>query len=538
MTTPRGPFCARLASLSLFALAACTDPRTETTETVRLLTDPDGDGMMSSPECEPQLEPFCDTGEPPPEPSGCIVIPNPGGCAAVRWTETVTTYHDGGYCPPNAFCIDLTQTYTVCELCLDAEGNAIGEEICSEEGSVPPVSCSPIPSFTGSCWECTTPDGQIYTECVEDPITCYSDEECPEGTLCQLEPFECPPNADCAQVMVGSCVVPDTNIYCASDEECPSGMVCEGEEILPCDPTTELCPMMAFPIQAGICVVPTVYCTSDADCGPNQICEYYPAPCDATGVDCGPIAPDGVCVDVWTDPCAGYVEEGSCNADVANGCSWIASDILCIDGENCPTGFCAQSFPADPCAGYFDAGSCNADAANGCGWISYLDDPNGAVCEAIGCDGFCVQLYPPVGTCFSDADCDPGQLCEYQPLPPCDPTTGICPMYVPAEGICVTPEPTSCSSDAECAAGQVCQLETLECPPNADCAFITTGTCVEVQPVDPCLAHADEQSCWSDMANGCGWIAFGMPCEEGADCQSGVCQQFTIGCGDGVAGQP
>lgn len=336
MTAPVwGSSALKLAGLGLFALSACVlpeDPGLTRTETVRLLTDADGDGLLSSPECA-QPQPFCGNDpSAPTEPSdapGCVIVPNPGGCAAVQWTEIFITTEDANG--------NLTSSYSVCELCLDGEGNPIGDELCSEQGPSLPIACSSIPSLTGSCWECVTPDGMRYAECVEAPTYCVSDEECPEGTVC--EPFECPPNALCAP-------------------------------------------------QSGQCV----------------------------------------------DACAQYGDEESCISDVANGCSWAASDGPdCEDAAmDCQAGRCYQGYQPDPCAAYTDQPSCAADTANGCGWVEY-------------------DYYW----------CEPGTECE----------TGICAQLA-------SPEPSTCYSDEECASGQVCQLEEQPCEEGFSCPTVMTGTCV------------------------------------------------------------
>ncbi len=129
----------------------------------------------------------------------------------------------------------------------------------------------------------------VATGCTDDPggqsgqAACTSDQDCPEGYICDHEE--------------GTCVV-DTEDECADDADCPDGFVCE----------------------EGMCVIDEEdECVDDADCPDGYACE------------------EGECVVDEEDECVddadcpdGYVcEEGECVADD----DWCASD------EDCPPGF-------------------------------------------------------------------------------------------------------------------------------------------------------------------------------------------------------
>jgi hypothetical protein len=48
---------------------------------------------------------------------------------------------------------------------------------------------------------------------------------------------------------------------------------------------------------------------------------------------------------------------------------------------------------------------------------------------------------------------------------------------------------------------------------------------VAYDATDPCSTHTDELGCSADTANGCSWIALGVPCPANTACPGGVCQQ-------------
>jgi hypothetical protein len=289
----------RLCSWSFAAilLSAC-DPFsttfTVTTERTQTLRDPDGDGLLASPECEPSLEgtPRCGViPEDPTPPPGCVIYPDPGGCAFAAWSETIEITSD-------AFGSILEERHEVCVQCLDEQGSPVGPETCYEEAPQPPVVCTELATDALGCWECVTADGQSFTECVEPSVPCYNDGECAEGELCLFGPQpECGEGMGCPEVMIGTCSVADPNLYCATDAECPEGMLCSYEQ-----PGCEggICPMS--PAALGICLAP---------------------------------AP--------VDPCAAHTDAESCGADLENSCGWFDYGMPCAaDDDTCLSGVCQQ----------------------------------------------------------------------------------------------------------------------------------------------------------------------------------------------------
>ncbi len=283
--------------------------------------------------------------------------------------------------------------------------------------------------------------------------------------------------------------------------------------------------------------------------------------------DAGGGAPEVVAY-LASDACHTHTDATACGLDTANGCAWVALEA-CPEGSTCPEGACVAP---DPCAAHGDPTACEADTANGCAWAAIdLLCPAGESCDG----GFChaasdacvcaCPLYCPAGTdcpeCACDCtggtgggtidggggtctcacpDCAPGETC-----PPCDCTcsdlgcvdegtcTCACPVCAPDE----TCPPCECGCDGTVAATQTSGgATTCECPactggvcPACDCGGGTV--------TDPCLVYTEELACTADTANGCSWIALGVPCQVGETCASGVCQNLAFGGGgtDGCA---
>jgi len=201
--------------------------------------------------------------------------------------------------------------------------------------------------------------------------------------------------------------------------------------------------------------VPAIFATgcdpidpcADVTCDPNEVCfnGTCETVCDGDD-DCaaGEICFNAVCAancivndDCACDGDADCNDQDACTTDLCAGDDCVNTPISCNTAATCPAGcnvscnalfFCSNS--VDPCANV----TCDPDE----------------VCV----DGACIE-------CFSDADCDGGEVCFNN-------------------GRCV-----DCVSDADCDAGEVCDEPTntcVECFFNNDCDdqnACTADTCVD-----------------------------------------------------------
>src|SRR5438552_3897014 len=118
--------------LGLGTSAACGTGGTSTTERVRHLNDSDHDGLLE--EVIANANPADGRGD------GCIIMPEPGDCPVMEWTETHTVKTD-----ENGNVIeDVT---SVCTQCYEADGTTpIGDQVCYDDPPVPPdVYCEEYP---------------------------------------------------------------------------------------------------------------------------------------------------------------------------------------------------------------------------------------------------------------------------------------------------------------------------------------------------------------------------------------------------------
>ena len=105
-----------LGALGLSAACASDGGNTSTDQRVRRLADSDKDGLLR---------------EIDPEPDECIILPEPGDCPVMSWTETHTVTTD-------AMGNVISETYSVCTQCFEEDGvTPIGDEVCYEEPPVP-----------------------------------------------------------------------------------------------------------------------------------------------------------------------------------------------------------------------------------------------------------------------------------------------------------------------------------------------------------------------------------------------------------------
>ncbi|MBM4371770.1 MAG: hypothetical protein FJ098_08955 [Deltaproteobacteria bacterium] len=246
----------------------------------------------------------------------------------------------------------------------------------------------------------------------------------------------------------------EMQVVCLSDAEC-AGLEADAD-----------CPG-AFACEDGECVFhcadeppepPEHDCTWDGDCGPGERCDL---------------------VDCWAPPCEegeacplGCMPIGFCVADLPDGC---------LDDTDCPEGFYCEplAWATDALPGSEEAGAKEEFFAP----------------EIL---GQCMPLPDP--GCFSDADCAPGEICEFPyggvPLPciPEDEDCGVSDQAI--YGICVPGPLPGCFSDADCAPGEICEFVEdcvpLPCLPEDEACFGTDcagfGVCVPVA----------QPECWSD----------------------------------------
>lgn len=226
-------------------------------------------------------------------------------------------------------------------------------EICAEG------TCEPVPCSLDD--PCADPLVCVEGACVEPAC-----DHCPSGYHCVLGQFPegdhvcvvdtCTGGADCPAGMVcagGACV--DDPVLCDGDGECPSGR----------------CTMLPEPSTVGVCV-PFGGCLADAACPTGERCEdgvctTSPPPC-TSDESC----PDGRC-DVATGTClaaGGCIDSDGCPdgqqclagiCGVPEGCAFdeqCGEELRCIEGRctDCSSGGCEEAPPGP------DAGPSGPDA--------------------------------------------------------------------------------------------------------------------------------------------------------------------------------
>lgn len=386
-------FLGTLTALGLVGALGCSS-NTTPEDKVRFLSDTDGDGMFSTPECDD-----------PSAPEGaCVIIPGPVDCDYIIFTSTWTVIADAA---GNI----VSEGWQDCIQCADATFTPVGVAECSG-GTVDPIVCEALddvlpgssdPGMSGggssgeeradapyggggisfptsTCWWCHTTDGATsYVECVEPPPpACVSDEECGPGYHCEFWAPPCDsPEGYCPTYLVasGQCV-PDYEPTCYTDDECGPGYYCEygygyPDPVPPTDPSMPAdgggssgsggsggAPADEAPIAppGGTCQPRPVtdFCYSDDDCrafGPDWTCAFdtWTCPdgyaCPAAGGEGDapagiPAVVSGTCqppIPYPVDPCADLKGSSECLA--VPGCNWAEYDIPCGTDALC-LGFC------------------------------------------------------------------------------------------------------------------------------------------------------------------------------------------------------
>jgi hypothetical protein len=377
---------------------------------------------------------------------------------------------------------------------VEPEGCAFDED-CGEgffcdltggrEGGAPdggPGDSGDAPDDSGDAQEPIPPPPR--GQCVAlPPPTCFSDLDCPDGTICQF------PDVPNGLVAIGGiCVEAPPVSECERNDQCPDGQVCE-VECLP-DPNCPVCDVCFF---VGTCVEPDRACVVNEDCREGEFCDGAAAaarrPCldvdgDGQCDDAIDLLPAGVCRPL--DPCADVVcpEGQRCVADLGEAIC-VSTPTTCRGTEECAEGLVCNA--ADLCL-----------PPPGC-------DPTAGLCEAV-CYGFCIE---PVVFCFTQEDCADDEVCVFEGF--VDPNR---PLIAPPSGTC-QPAPTQCTTTDTCGEGQVC----LE------------GACVDA-PVDACATVRCEQGfgCQLDAAGNAECVEL-QTCVSTDECRDGrTCSVETGDC--------
>jgi hypothetical protein len=172
--------------------------------------------------------------------------------------------------------------------------------------------------------------------------------------------------------------------------------------------------------------------------------------------------------------CATLTTEATCDADTADGCTWVelaVSQIACPPGAPCPiqtTGICLgnadgnQCVIADQCGRQTTQNGCLASAD--CGWVPGVCAEPAIVCAGPNCPPLppcppfvCQPINPCDGldasSCSANPDCELQDVQNCTVPPACPPYT--CPANEPN---CPTPigyncppaQPPTCSSSVTC----------------------------------------------------------------------------------------
>ena len=344
------------------------------------------------------------------------------------------------------------------------------EPACTDE------ECALAPDQCGVGW-CDPVEG-CQTDCFPGCGGCASDPDCDPGDPC----------------VIGACEVTDgpcPSSQCVHVSKCNDGKVCTVDS---CDPSTGECVHEPLDCDDGdICTLDD--CTSDEGCTYEIIiqgCEgcQFDFECeDETNctVDTCVLAPgdfDGECqhepfICDDEEPCTA----DECNPALPGGGKCVFVDVVCEDDDVCTDDSCDAE--TGECL-HTDVG-CEAgltcDPVDGCPEpVCTQDDcPTDIACGVSTCDpavGCEVECFPGCGGCFSNPDCDDGDICT---VDVCDTLPGPCGA-------------TACSS------------VPFPCP-DGDGDPCVVGTC---SPDDGCVLLE--------------------VCDDGDPCTADICDPVTLAC--------
>lgn len=190
----------------------------------------------------------------------------------------------------------------------DAECNP--NQKCESVGSSGGVDCPPCPAGA-KCEPCAAPEpAKEIKECVDQPIACNTDADCPSYLACTAEP------------------APDVTCACAAED---------GSKCPPCEPAPA-------PSGKKICTYVDRKCTSDADCGAGFACETSEmGTCSGEAPACPPNAdcpPPG---------------EPNCTTEKVSRCALKITE--CKQNSECPTDFSCETVTEGSCGGSSGGGS-------------------------------------------------------------------------------------------------------------------------------------------------------------------------------------
>ena len=349
----------------------------------------------------------------------------------------------------------------------------------------------------------------------EQPVGCFSDSDCGEGTHCSISDGVCASDPTCpmCDVCYGQCVPDVTPVACTADIDCKEGYICQQTAVCPPCVYESGCKVACQMV--GQCVPkPVEFCTSDAECLTGQYCRIDACPADA---NCGPDA-SGAMNCVCTGSCQPVVTPGTCQTDAdcqaGERCYWTGGCPPCDCASGTPDCACPMCMPPlnGQCGPY-----CDPAQAETC-WNGIDDN----------CDGQVDEGCTPATPCTSDADCAQYEYCSLE-VPVYDAAGNL--SCCPANARC-TPDIPSCVAgqcrlqagycwtDGDCGYGEQC-LGASRCPPGAMC-FVADypGKCSPAEQL-PCQSSAD---CPADQV--CQWINGCPICEcasEDPTCTCPMC---------------
>lgn len=316
-------------------------------------------------------------------------------------------------------------------------GTDVDELICG------PADCGPSPGIPSR----TCADGSIagpvcaadesgacawsITTC-PDELGCYGDDGCPDDMVCNAADV-CLPDPTCPECDVcwGWCI----------DDDTPEPGECTPEE---CDPAPGAANYLC---DDGVTTGGPFCVRDDAGvCGWDFV-ECEPFACEADEGDCGDPPP------MPTYPCDDGTTGGPICVETGLGaCGWEIRDC---DPATCEASDCgpAPGMPNWECPdGTIGGPTCQHNEAGACAWDI-------VTCEADGC--------------YSDEDCDEGDVCNADELCLPDPS---CPSCTVCYGYCepdTAPGVGECASDDMCPSGELCDLSVClrnpGCPECDDC---------------------------------------------------------------------